>query len=171
MSLEVETGSGSGSAESYASVADADAHHSARINTLWASLLTEEKEGALRRATDYMEQTYRTLWDGVKTRSAQALSWPRANVPVEGAPGYFWAIDAVPEVVKRACIELAFRAAGGELEEDVEALRKSSVRVGPITVNYSDRSPGAKSYPAIDAWLSQFFATGGSTRYSAGVTR
>lgn len=59
MTLVVEDGSIVSGAESYASVAQADAYFAARGITIWSPLLDAEKEQALRRATDYMVQTYR----------------------------------------------------------------------------------------------------------------
>ena len=56
MTLIVEDGTGKSDAESFASVASADAQMTALGITIWTSLVTEEKEQALRRATQYMEQ-------------------------------------------------------------------------------------------------------------------
>ena len=83
MSLNVETGTGASNSESYASVTNADTYHSNRGNSLWATLTTPEKEQALRRATDYMEQVYRKRWKGVRVNATQALSFPREWVERE----------------------------------------------------------------------------------------
>jgi hypothetical protein len=81
MALIVETGQAGSTSESFASVADADLYHSNRGNTAWAAIAsTALKEAALRKATDYMEQSYRLRWLGYRHTEAQALSWPRDEV-------------------------------------------------------------------------------------------
>ena len=81
MSLICEDGSGKSDSESYISVADASSYHTARGNTAWAALATDAlREAALRRATDYMRQAYRSRWQGYKVNEDQALDWPRYDV-------------------------------------------------------------------------------------------
>lgn len=43
-------------------------------------------DDALRKATDYMEQTYRMFWKGARVDADQALSWPRKGVDI---PDFF----------------------------------------------------------------------------------
>lgn len=124
MSLVVEDGTGLPDAESYASVSQADAYFAARGVVAWAGT-TEAKEQALRRATDYMSATFGLLWRSQRSKSAQALDWPRVG----------WA--GVPETIKRACMELALRAQGLDLAPDVGAQVKRET-VGPISVEYQD---------------------------------
>lgn len=158
MSLTVEDGTGLANAQSYISVADADTHFTVRGITLWDTLLTAEKEQALTRATDYMVQAYRMRWQGDRVLSTQALDWPREGVEVDGIE-----IDAdvVPTEVKRACAELAFKAASGELAADLErqTLRET---VGPITVEYNPNGLQWKRYRAIDLLLAPFLVNAGS---------
>ena len=70
MSLIVEDGSGLAAAESYISVVDADAHHASRgtAEASWVGLDTDIKEQCLRRATDFMLETYRGRWKGVMVK-------------------------------------------------------------------------------------------------------
>ena len=158
MALIVEDGSGKSDSESYISVADASTYHTARGNAAWAALATDAlREAALRRATDYMRQAYRSRWQGYKVNEDQALDWPRYDVEVEG---YAIDSDIVPTEIKNACAELALRASAAELSPD---LTQGVVReqVGPIAVEYDKHSPQATRYKAIDAMLSPYLRAGG----------
>jgi hypothetical protein len=161
MTLEVETGSGSATAESFASVADCDTYFSLRGLSIWTGLVTAEKEQALRRATDYMQQTYRDSWTGLRTSSTQALDWPRWSVPVRDLPGgygtgnAYFPNNAVPSEVKTACIMLAIKAAAGELAPDLSS-QVASVKVGPIEKTYFQGTRQQVKYQAVDNLLAPF---------------
>lgn len=152
MALIVEDGSGRTDSESYISVANATARHAAFGNTAWADLATDEKEQALRRATAHMEQAYRTRWTGQRINSTQALSWPRAWVVVDG---YSVDSDIVPADIANACADLAFKAASGDLNPDIEraVIRE---KVGPLETEYSAHSPQSTRYRAIDMALAPY---------------
>jgi hypothetical protein len=177
MALIVENGTGLSNAESYTSVAEANAYHAARGNTNWATISTGEAEQALRRATDYIEQVYRLRWQGNRVNSIQALSWPRAFVqPMDYQFSstafflgglYYLPADEVPQEVKNACAEMAFKAAGGELASDLtQGIIREKVDV--LEVQYDPNSPQYTRYRAIDNLLRPFL-TGGSN--SAKVQR
>lgn len=156
--LIVETGTGSATAESLCSVTAADTHHSDRGNTTWASLATAAKEQALRKATEYMFQVYSLRWAGYRMTATQALDWPRAYVPrIPSMTGnLYYADDAVPVEVQRACAELALKASAGTLLADLTQ-QKNSVTVGPISTTYDKYSPQTKRYSSIDAMLHPYF--------------
>lgn len=158
MALVVETGAGLSTAESFASVSSADTRHSGLGNTNWTTLTTAEKEHALRRATAYMEQSYRARWTGNRHTVAQALSWPRNGVVVDGF--VVIASNVVPPEVANACIDLAFKAAAGDLNADLDraVIRE---KVGPLETEYSAHSPQSVRYRAIDMALAPFL-TGSS---------
>lgn len=160
MSLVVETGSGSPSAESFASVAQADARLSGLGLTNWATLQTIEKESALRRATQYMEQAYRQRWKGTRLLRDQALSWPRYGVE---ADGYCYDSTSIPVSIVNACIDLAFKAASGDLNADLTRT-VTREKVGPIEVEYSPNAPENVRYRAIDMALAPFLSGGGGFR-------
>jgi len=168
MSLNIETGQGSSTAESYASVADADTYLAARGQTLWSGLVTGDKEAALRRATDHMQQSYRDRWAGVRASVVQGLDWPRWYVPILDAPGAYgsspsyYSATAVPLEVKNACIALALKAAAGELAPDIEPQQVTSESVGPISVTYAAGGRQTVKYQAIDNMLSPLLKDGGS---------
>lgn len=170
MALIVEIGSGSISSEAYASVSDADAYFVSRGMTAWTPLTTLDKEAALRRAADYMQQTYRLRWAGQRATNTQAMDWPRQSVPrSDSYGGYlgsfngsgYYPANAVPIEVQRANVELALKAASGELLEDTSQAIKSET-VGPLQTVYQDGSTPVKRYLAIDRLLAPFLQKSGS---------
>lgn len=158
MAIVVEDGTGKSTAESYISVADASTYHTARGNTAWAALTTDAlREAALRKATDYMRQAYRSRWQGYKVNEDQALDWPRYGVEVEG---YAVDSDIVPTEVKNACAELALKASAAELNPDLTQ-GVLSEQVGSIQVTYDKASPQFTRYRAIDAIIAPYLKAGG----------
>jgi hypothetical protein len=115
-------------------------------------LTTTEKEQALRRATQYMEQAFRGRWVGVRLHKDQGLSWPRWNVIVDGYPVD---PDVVPTVVANACADLAFKAASGDLNVDLtRAVTRE--KVGPIETEYERFSPQATRYRSLEMALAPY---------------
>lgn len=165
MALIVEDGTGMATAESYASEIEADLYHEKRGNTSWDSVT--DKEAALRKATDYLLQTYSHLWKGARMTSTQALDWPRGNVyamPFMGSVSEQSLLvddDIVPVQVKNACIELALKSVSNDLNPD---LTKDIITqtVGPISTTYSASSPQKKRYTAIDMMLRPYLSSSGS---------
>lgn len=158
MALVVETGSGSSTAESFCSVAAATTYHDDRGNTAWALLTNSVMEQSLRKSTEYMFQVYSLRWAGYRMTDTQALDWPRAYVPrIPAMTGtLYYADDAVPVEVIRACAELALKASAGTLLADLTQ-QKNSVTVGPISTTYDKYSPQTKRYSSIDAMLVPYF--------------
>lgn len=154
MALIVEDGTGLAGAEAYISVADADAYFTARGNTAWAALTTQQKEQALRKGADYL-QNY--LWRGHRYTAAQALSWPRCSVVVDG-----WALDAdvIPAAVRHANAELAVRAATGDLLVDAGA-QVVSETVGPISVTYASGARQQTRFEVVERMLAGLIWGGG----------
>ena len=152
MALIVESGQGLSNSESYISVADATARHLALGNTIWADLLNDEMEQALRRATVFMEQAFRSRWTGARKTATQAMSWPRYSVVVDG---YSVDSDVVPAEVANACADLALKAAAGDLNADLEraVIRE---KVGPLETEYSPHSPQSVRYPSITMLLAPY---------------
>jgi len=166
MSLIVESGTGSATAESYISIADADTYFANRGNTDWDALdNTDDKEPALRKATDYMIQRYRNRWQGVRYTETQALCWPRAGVVRDS-----WQVDTdeIPTEVKRACAELALKSTSETLSPDLEQAVLSE-KVDVISVEYDKHSPQEKRFKAIEAMLLPFLKSGGGA--SIGLIR
>jgi hypothetical protein len=151
MALIVENGTGLSNAESYCSEVYADDYHEKRGNAAWDSVL--DKEAALRKATDYMLQVYRSRWQGTRLTTTQALDWPRSNVGID----VYTTVDddIVPVEVKNACAELALKTYSAELYEDIgQKVKRKKVDV--IEIEYESASTQTKQYRAIDAMLSPY---------------
>lgn len=163
MSLIVETGTASATSESYASVAFADTYHSNAGNTLWSTLLTVEKEQALRRATMFLCQVYRLQWKGSRVNETQALDWPRYNVQVPDL-GVFNVImpDTVPTIVQQANAELALSAASENLNP-VVSQNVVSKQVGPLKIVYDSSSPQGKRYSSVGEILRPLLTSVGAS--------
>lgn len=157
MAIIVEDGTGKTDAESYISVADADTYFSNRGNVAWAALSEPGKEAALRQATDYMLSVFR--WNGTRTSATQALDWPRSGAMLYG---HFLASNVVPEVVRRACAELAVRASTESLSPDTEPFVTEKT-IGPLTTKYAASSrpqSEASRFPGIAGMLSDLLDIG-----------
>lgn len=165
MTLIVEDGTGLAGAESYCSVAAATTYHADMGNAAWAALASDTvREQMLRRATVYMRQVYRQRWAGTRRHDAQALDWPRLQVPKLdfGFALNYYDPDSVPEDVANACAELALRASVASLLGDL-GQQKVKTKVGPIETEYAAQSPQIKRYPAVDAMLAPYMARGGDS--------
>ncbi len=156
--LIVEDGSGLANAESYVSVSDCAAYATAR-DLAFATTPAEKAEAALRRATAYIDNTYRTRFPGQRKKfRLQALEWPR--VGVVDMNGFPVTSDEVPVEVVRATCEAAVRelASPGSLNPDVTPGKvKKRAKVGEIEVEYAVGAGGAASQqpisPVIDGVL------------------
>ncbi len=162
MSLIVETGAANPDSEAYATVLFADTYHSNMGNSLWATLVTVEKEQALRRAASFMCQMYRLQWKGVRVSADQALDWPRYDVTISDL-GVWNTVssDIIPDLVQRANAELALLAAAGNLNP-VKKQGVLSKSVGPIKIVYDTASPTSSQYVAIRDMLRPFLNTASS---------
>jgi hypothetical protein len=170
--LIVETGSGLSNSESYASVAEADLYHSNRGNTDWDSV--DNKEAALRKATDFLTQTYSLKWVGIRKSPTQALDWPRVlatrkNAQLDWDRGYiYYDTTTVPGEVKSACCELALRAASNDLLQDLDRETLSETVYGAVAVTYRPGSSRQINYEAIERILAPLLEGG---RYGVSLTR
>lgn len=153
MAFVVETGSGLSNANSYASVAAADSYVSDRGIAGWASLTTTVKQQSLVNATDFLEAAYRNAWKGYRASEAQALSWPRYAVVVDG---YTVGTNVVPSAVINACIEMALRASTGETLIADQGQRVKREKIDVIEVEYQDYSDPAQRYPMVNRMLSPY---------------
>lgn len=142
---------GGASANSYVTVAAADTYLDTRLNAAaWNDELdVNQKERALIEATRELD---RLPWKGRRVTDAQALAWPREDVPdpdatlADPAQDFpFFADTVIPARVQDATFELAleFLRAGST---DVAALPGDagiqSEDVGPTSVTYG--SPGSR---------------------------
>lgn len=162
MPLIVETGSASALSESYVSTSEVDTYHANRGNTTWATITTAEKEEACRRSIDYMQQVYAHRWHGYKKTTTQALDWPRQEVPQSDVYGVvYYSETAIPQILKNAQCELAWKAAQGELSPDLgQKVKREKIDV--IEIEYEQGATQYVRYRAIDNMLSSLLKNIGS---------
>lgn len=164
MTLIVEDGTARADSESYASVDQMDAYHSARGNTHWVALTTTEKEQAARRACDYLIQMYHTKWKGARARYDQAMDWPRIDVRLDdiglGMFNAFVPYNVVPQQVIQATAEMALRAAAGELAPDLQRTVAEKT-IGPIKTVYASGAPEYVRFRSVDLLLRPLLQAGG----------
>jgi len=167
MTIVVEDGTGLSNSESYVSVAEANAYFAARGNTDWDAV--DNKEAALRNATDYMIQTYTVRWSGNRAKTAQALDWPRvlaerANASSSYVNGVVYVDQlTVPPEVKRACIELAVKASAAPLTTDLGREILSESVSGAVAVTYAQGVGRQAGYSVVDAILAPLLSVGSSS--------
>lgn len=144
-------------ANSYVTRAEADAYFTKRDDTVWLQSNFWERDAALVKAADYLEQKYRLRWRGSRVSGTQPLNWPRRGVPVEDFFDPFFrevnvpvafvntqyiAENAVPTEVKVAQFILARAtmdtsgASNVDLQADVDRPIKRA-KVGPLEVEYA----------------------------------
>lgn len=153
MAFVVETGAGVPNANSYASVASADSYVADRGITGWSTLTTPDKQQALIKATDYLEATYRDAWKGNRITATQSLSWPRANVIIDG---FLMDANIVPLNVINSCVEMALRASSGEALIADQGQVVKSEKIDVIEIQYQDYSDPTLRYPFVNRMLSPY---------------
>ncbi len=151
--------------DSYVTIVEADAYCIAYGHTAWDALDDDDdKEPLLRKATAYLDNTYRGQWKGKKTSGSQALAWPRCRATDED--GRKIEDDVLPRELKHATIEAAIaeNAAVGTLFPATERITKSE-KVGPIAVTYADEvsTDTQVEIPAVADAVSGLLIAGGGT--------
>ena len=117
--MALTTTPGSATANSYASLVEAAAYHTARGNATWTGT-DALKEAALIRATQWLDGRYGSQWPGVRRYlRAQALDWPR--VDAYDRDGTYIDVETTPPEVRSAVCEAALRemVTPGSLSPDV----------------------------------------------------
>lgn len=170
MALVVEDGTGKADAESYVSVADCVAY--AAANGLTFSDDPEATaEQALRRATAWIDATYRNRFPGVRSHGrTQALEWPRGWA--EDANCYAISATEVPPEVVNATCEAAIRelAEPGLLSPDLERGGDiKRLKAGSVEIEYGAAAPTSTTFAAIDNALSSILKA--RTAYSGRAVR
>ena len=94
--------------DSFVSQADADAYNLAVGNTTWASTASDDKDIALRIATNYIKAKYDGVWKGIITDIDQVLPWPRSGV-VDNENRYL-SSTVNPSDIDNSTSELAFKS-------------------------------------------------------------
>jgi hypothetical protein len=170
MALVVEDGTMVTGSESYGTVAEFIAYANKRGYTTVADNDLDVNEVALRKAASYLDGHYRMRWKGRKVNPVvQSMEWPRYGVKVAD----FLATDAyqiiqnpelygyigtttIPQRLKEAQFELAYRALSGDLATDTDISIKRE-KVDILETEYATGVMRGKiSYPMVDQLLSDF---------------
>jgi len=144
--------------DSYISAANADTYWSNRNNSVWAAAASEDKEKALRFATEYIDGSYDGRWIGEHPgASSQVLAWPRNGaLDSEGR-----SVTGIPQRVADATARLALDALTDFLSaaED-RGGRISRAAVGPLDVSYFRDAPAGTAFPYLDLMLKSLLTPG-----------
>ena len=131
--------------------------------TAWAAArgitLTGTPDVLLTRALDFVElQQYK----GARTDTAQALSWPRAGVYIDGVEQ---AADTVPALVKELQMRVAADMDAGADPLKVKAQQVKSKRVeGAVSIEYMDGSYAPDRSSQVSLLLAKLTAAGGGNQ-------
>lgn len=126
LTLIPEDGTGKTDANTYASQAECDTYHDARLHALaWTAAPDATKIRALAMATKTLDSMVR--WQGKRKTAAQALAWPREGTSYDGLDV---SDDMVPKPVKDATCELARLLIGSDLTSDVAQNDLQSLNLG-----------------------------------------
>lgn len=154
MTLTVEDGSGVAGAESYASIAEIDAYWANRphdpLAITWAAADTDDKEGAAREASDFLDAEFGPFYKGHRAGYVQGLLFPRtkamdeAGFPLPGRP---------PELLSATC-QLAARAISARLSEDLDTampVKKTMLKVGSFAeeIEYAGTPAVGKKFGSV----------------------
>lgn len=169
MTLTVEDGTGLSDADSYVSEADCTAylalHYTSTQLTAWTAATSGDREIWIRNAAQYMVAQYRSRWSGERYLETQALDFPRDGML--DTDGFELDYDEVPQVVKDAQCELAFRASSAELMPDTAAASgnitsesKSGAGFSKSITYGSGGKPTQSSYELVSKLLAPFIVQG-----------
>ena len=145
--LIVEDGTGIANADSLGSLEEAASYHASRGNVLWATFTPAKQEALMRKAADYIKYIFGPSFIGVKAFVGQGQPFPRY---------YNYNIIVTPVEIKEAQFELALAANSGPLMPNQTTIRKKSVKVGPITVEYDASGFIGPRFIAATSRLAQF---------------
>ena len=142
---------------SYVTLAEAEAYMASRTDSdAWDGLTEPEREAALVTAARVLDSH---RWKGRRVEREQPMAWPRTGTTYDG-----WDVPSneVPEVVRRAQMELAAEVAAGEFMAPDELARFSRARVGPIEVDLRDQATQADTPSYIRRMLRDLLRGGGA---------
>ena len=160
MALTVEDGTGLTNADTYLSEADADIYEDTKMLgtdtdvVAWNAATSAQKEVALRRATEWIDITFRERWKGRRNKEEQSLAWPRTNVV--DSDGFSVDTDIVHQDVKDATAEMAVRAIVSDLfvidSAPSGAIKRTRDKVGPLEteVEYAGSASQRKKYDQVE---------------------
>jgi hypothetical protein len=160
MAFTVEDGTVVAGANSFATVDGADTYFEDRGNATWAAATDTNKETALVRATDYINNRFR--FRGEKYDEDQPLEFPRVYDDAES--------PEMPDKLIYATYEYAVRALGDalapdpEIQDNGQQVISHSEEVGPIREATMYRATGSiivwRPYPLADILLRDLILNG-----------
>jgi hypothetical protein len=178
MPLTVIATPGASDANSFVTIAEADAYVDAQMERTGWPAAADDKARALFAATSDISAL---MFVGTRTSDTQALSWPRIMAPNPdarnlqnwpfGVPSWditFYAQDVIPQRVKDATCELAYRyAVAGRPDTGVVPAEQNVIRekIDVIETEYSSpqtRAVGMGLYPRVAQWLRPLLKSGSS---------
>ena len=175
MSLVLEDGSAPEGANSYAEVADADAYHSARGNSLWTETSTSPDQGktaALIRATQSLDAIYRSRFPGYKTNGRdQSLEWPRTEATDN--EGEEIAEDEIPTEIINAVCEFALRElieAGSTMPDLDRGGNAKRIKAGSVEIEWGANASANTVFQTVDGILAGLLGAAPSS-YTARAVR
>ena len=171
MTLVVEDGSGNPNAESYVTLAEVK-DYASKYSLAWFPDTDEAGEAACRVATQYVDATYRFMFQGTQAKpNQQALEWPRSGVYYSGNT-----VDSksLPKLLKKAVCEAAVRQASkpGCLTPDTNAgANITQITAESVAISYVGTGlvQGVKVFPTIGLTLSPLLQE--SSPYSGSASR
>lgn len=168
--MALNTTPGDQDADSYVSVADCAAY-AAKKGLAFPASPADPAEQALRRATAWIDATYRIRFPGAATDVWQSLEWPRAGVVYRGEA---YDETKIPQQIKDATCEAAIReiAKPGILSPDRQrggAIKE--IQAGSVDITFADNAPIETTFTAIDGLLSGFLLPAKGKTSTAFVAR
>ena len=152
-------------ANAYIQIAFADSYFADRGNIVWGNLTSVQKEQAIIKATDYIDNRF--VYAGKLLNSNQTTSFPRGDLIDRS--GY--KVVGIPLKVKKASAEYAIRASTAELAQDPiynpgGIIIGEAIKVDVISRDFKYTSSGGKviykAYPLADMLLRDFIVSGGA---------
>jgi hypothetical protein len=164
--VSITATAGSASANAFVTLAELASYMEARLNsTLFDSATTDTKNRAIVEAT---REITVLAWEGSRTDTTQALSWPRTYAidPDKPSPTLlgdiallYFDTDEIPQRVKDATCELAFefiRAGTSDVAAQDAKQNVIQKTIGPISTTYSEpfqRATGLARFPRVVSLL------------------
>ena len=149
MALTLVATAGASNANSFATVAEGDAHHEAHLYaSVWNAATNEQKAQALVWATRLI--VARMEWDGSRTSTTQALPVPRTGLEEDGE---CVSRSIVPDSVKAATCELARSLLTTDpapaASAGIAAGTIQELKVGPIGITYATGDDAVSAAPDV----------------------
>ena len=132
MALTLDATVGGASSNAYATVAEADSYHDARLHKSdWTSASTATKEAAIVWATEILDRAME--WEGWAAEVTQKLRWPRTGTWDREGNSYL--ATELPEPLKNATAELARLLIASDRYADADTAGFKRLKVGDIELD------------------------------------